>query len=391
MKRKSLLIVLTLLFAVVSAHAFTLYNPPLKWASGNLPREVRVQEQGHSNVNDPDGGVTEIIDAVAAAWNQAVPGSVTSLVTYPSPPFSIGDGISAMGFNVSGTGCTGGCLGITITPIPSSTPQDETVNGTLFRLMTDSDIFFNTSTKFYSDNEQDGCRREYHIESVAVHEVGHLLGLGHTPVSGATMFATTGQCNNSGESLAQDDIDGINCIYNGTYGCGGCVPDTLIVDQTNCDQPTSGPNAGDFVVETFIVDNCGSAVEGADVTIDIPTSPSGPLSCSGVTGSTGRLGCALDNPPDGLYESLVASVSKAGFGNWNGSECNGTGNAPCGCSIDIGGGTGGNCGNGTCDVGESCDGRDGTTACSDCPGQTSGKPSNRFCYVNGVCEGPGCP
>ncbi|MCZ7582577.1 MAG: trypsin-like serine protease [Deltaproteobacteria bacterium] len=50
------------------------------------------------------------------------------------------------------------------------------------------------------------------------------------------------------------------------------------------------------------------------------------------------------------------------------------------------------CGNGTCDAGESCDGRYGTVACpSDCAGKTNGKPNARYCYVGGACEGPGCP
>jgi hypothetical protein len=307
-----------------------------------------------------------------------------------SPPISIGDGISTMHFNVAGTGCSGSCLAVTFTPLATS--GSETVNGISFGGITDSDIFFNPSAKFYSSSESGNCRRESHIESVAVHEVGHLLGLGHTPVSNATMYATTVQCSNNGESLAQDDIDGINCVYNNGYGCGGCVPDTLVVDETNCDQPSSGPNSGDFVVETTIVDNCGNAVAGADVTIDIPTSPLGPLSCSGQTSSTGRLGCALDNPPDGLYESLVGDVAASGFNNWNGSECGGIGQPPCGCSIEIGGGGGNDCGNGTCDPGESCDGRNGTVSCpADCDGQTNGKPSGRYCYVGGVCEGPGCP
>ena len=55
------------------------------------------------------------------------------------------------------------------------------------------------------------------------------------------------------------------------------------------------------------------------------------------------------------------------------------------------GGTGNSCGDLTCGTGESCDGRYGTMACTaDCAGRTSGKPSKRFCYVEGVCEGPGC-
>jgi len=50
----------------------------------------------------------------------------------------------------------------------------------------------------------------------------------------------------------------------------------------------------------------------------------------------------------------------------------------------------GTCGDGVCGLGESCDGRGGTSACGDCAGQTNGKPSARYCYVEGVCEGPGC-
>jgi hypothetical protein len=338
MTNKKLLpgLIVCLLLAGGATYGFNLFSPPGKWLSGDLARNIEINQNGHSNVNDPDGGVTEIRDAIVNSWNAAVPGTITSTSISSNPPASIGDGISTMHFNVAGTGCSGGCLAVTFTPI--ATVGSEVVNGTSFGGFTDSDIFFNPSTKYYSDSEADGCRREFHIESVAVHEVGHLMGLDHTPVTSATMFASTGQCNAGGESLAQDDIDGINCIYNNGYGCGGCVEDTLVVDMTNCSQPSSGPNAGDFLVETFIVDNCGNAVADANVVIDIPISPSGPLSCSGTTSSTGRLGCALDNPADGLYESLVGDASKTGFNTWTGSECGGVGQPPCGCSIEIGGG-----------------------------------------------------
>jgi len=47
----------------------------------------------------------------------------------------------------------------------------------------------------------------------------------------------------------------------------------------------------------------------------------------------------------------------------------------------------GSCGDGVCGEGESCDGRYGTIACSDCPGKYKGKI---YCYVEGVCEGPDC-
>jgi murein DD-endopeptidase MepM/ murein hydrolase activator NlpD len=49
------------------------------------------------------------------------------------------------------------------------------------------------------------------------------------------------------------------------------------------------------------------------------------------------------------------------------------------------------CGDGTCGSGESCDGRSSTITCpTDCDGKTNGKPSRRYCFVEGACEGPGC-
>ena len=58
---------------------------------------------------------------------------------------------------------------------------------------------------------------------------------------------------------------------------------------------------------------------------------------------------------------------------------------------DTGGPPAGTCGDGVCGAGESCDGRDGTLECGDCDGKTNGKPDYRYCYVEGVCDGSGCP
>ena len=54
---------------------------------------------------------------------------------------------------------------------------------------------------------------EFRIEGVMVHEVGHLLGLGHSSVSGATMYPSVSACNNGPASLATDDINAINDLY----------------------------------------------------------------------------------------------------------------------------------------------------------------------------------
>ena len=81
----------------------------------------------------------------------------------------------------------------------------------------------------------------------------------------------------------------------------------------------------------------------------------------------------------------------------DGVDNDGDGNTDCAdsdCSNDQACDNGGGsvCGDGVCEQGESCDGRNGTVSCSlDCDGVTGGKPGNRWCEVEGVCEGPGCP
>lgn len=51
------------------------------------------------------------------------------------------------------------------------------------------------------------------VESVVTHEVGHFLGLDHTPVPGATMRADLGAGDLSSRALMQDDLDGVCEIY----------------------------------------------------------------------------------------------------------------------------------------------------------------------------------
>jgi Matrixin/Putative peptidoglycan binding domain/Clostridial hydrophobic W len=50
----------------------------------------------------------------------------------------------------------------------------------------------------------------FDTETVALHEIGHLLGLAHSAVPGSVMFPTYGGAR---RALAQDDINGIRAVY----------------------------------------------------------------------------------------------------------------------------------------------------------------------------------
>jgi secreted trypsin-like serine protease len=89
--------------------------------------------------------------------------------------------------------------------------------------------------------------------------------------------------------------------------------------------------------------------------------------------------CAEGDDPD------CATPPDCSADGWCNPDCDAADDPDCVLPPD-------DCGDGVCGVGESCDGRDATTECSaDCDGKTTGKPSGRYCYVEGVCEGAGCP
>jgi hypothetical protein len=155
----------------------------------------------------------------------------------------------------------------------------------------------------------------------------------------------------------------------GGLGCSvvGCSSAGDAATQISYAQPVSGPCNGDSGGPAFVA-------RGGLVFVGGITSY-GDARCTQYGVST-----RVD-----AFEGFIAAFVGAGSGGAGGSGGSGGDGGS-------GGAGGAVCGDGICDAGESCDGRAGTMACaSDCAGRTGGSPNRRFCYVGGVCEGPGCP
>lgn len=68
----------------------------------------------------------------------------------------------------------------------------------------------------FDDQENTWCigsaAGQFDVETVALHELGHILGLSHSSVAGAVMFPTV-SANATLRALAPDDIEGIRRLY----------------------------------------------------------------------------------------------------------------------------------------------------------------------------------
>lgn len=214
MKKYSKYLLFFLLASLVasSASAFVLLNPPRTWA--NTPNYI-VDNRGLTGVNDGSGGANRTRSAIvsSSAWNGAGCGTIINATVGSVAGFSLGDGVPMLNFRDPINACTGNCLAATFTGFFSGST------------ITDADIVTNTSHAWTSQGEDpggSGCSGEFYIEGVMVHEIGHALGLGHTNVSGATMFPSVSSCNNAPATTASDDEAGIRELYcSGGESCDG--------------------------------------------------------------------------------------------------------------------------------------------------------------------------
>ncbi len=78
------------------------------------------------------------------------------------------------------------------------------------------------------------------LASILTHESGHFLGMAHTPVTDATMYASYQFGDTSLRSLSQDDIDGICTIYPPGRKAGACNPTPRHGYSSQCASASAG-------------------------------------------------------------------------------------------------------------------------------------------------------
>jgi hypothetical protein len=198
MKRLFLIVAICALLAM-PAQPYTLnFTSGAKdhWA---VPPTYVVQSNAGSNITGTGSrSVTAVIQSAFNSWatapNSAAVANFAGNTTNPS--INSNDHVNTVCFT-----CTGDFSKDSSTLAVTTTSTDNAAN------LLDADIAFNPSRNFSTDNSgnQD-------LETVAVHEIGHFFGLGHSGVVKAVMFPFAPGFE---RTLGYDDVAAMTVLYPG--------------------------------------------------------------------------------------------------------------------------------------------------------------------------------
>jgi len=196
MKKIALFLALSCLAS--SAFAYSLNGR--KWFSSNDARFYLNNSNGATCCLSASAQASQITSGITP-WGIAGYGGTTTK-----------SGAKRDGQNVISWGKLGGTtLGVT-NYISTDTSQSQVCNGSLIYRFTEVDVRFNNAFNWQTSS---GCSNGFDLAGVSTHEFGHAVGLGHSNVSGATMYPSVAACDFSISSLANDDRAGYSSIYSG--------------------------------------------------------------------------------------------------------------------------------------------------------------------------------
>jgi hypothetical protein len=165
--------------------------------------------------------------------------------------------------------------------------------------------------------ETDGVNH-FDVETVFLHENGHVLGLGHSYDFSAIMFPSYQKVN---RVLQQDDIAGVSFLYPATNNPEldpEPTPGVSSVQQIVYGL-TGGKNNEKHLLVTIHVVAGESDKSGVDLSITLSNdSFRKGWSASGTTGGDGTITFQLNNARSGCYATIVSSVTSDP--SWDGTQ-----------------------------------------------------------------------
>jgi hypothetical protein len=185
---------------------------PYRWSQNAFPVQWNLNTARGSNIVG-DRSVENVVQVAFATW-QAAPNSLFAVARGSNT--SQRDGFNSSSSNNQNVICFT-CAGefadesetvaVTLVTTANGSGGGDGHGGTtqFAGQILDADILFNPNRPFFTDGAG-----EFDLETVALHEIGHFLGLDHTGVVRAVMFPFTPV---SMRTLGYDDVAGISSLY----------------------------------------------------------------------------------------------------------------------------------------------------------------------------------
>ena len=229
---------------------------PLEWADPCL--SYAVDSRGSSWMSQED--INAAIDASFATWMGAdCDGSPPNVIFKPLPPstcrraeFNTGPNVNTIAFldpwrdpclDANEPGYDSNAFAVTI--VWHNTNTGEILDADM--MINDTEASATSAGGPYDNCPPTGCDPGSRLApgpadlaSIVTHEAGHFIGIGHSDLPEATMFASAERSSVEKRDLAQDDIDAICTIYppgNLDLSCNETPINGL---QLNCETDSQG-------------------------------------------------------------------------------------------------------------------------------------------------------
>ena len=242
-----------------------------KWAPSSFPIKWRMNPTPGFKVTGPDS--ENAFQQAFQAWS-AISTATITFAEGPPTAASVKPGLDQVNLittNLSQVEWAAyGVDAMSITNVMSSVTTGEII---------EADIAFNPNVVFSTDGAAPNVSD---LQAVATHEIGHLLGLDHTPLASAVMFPVTAGYSLS-RTLTTDDMIGVSTLYpTSAFAARGSIEGTV----------RTTTNAGVFGAIVVAVGQNGQPMAST------VTDPDGKYSIAGLTAGNYIL---LAEPMDGPF------------------------------------------------------------------------------------------
>jgi hypothetical protein len=261
----------------------------IKWPTRSIRVALSTSLSSASPAIKPESDVLGAVRRALASWSRAANIKFVEVSSKKESvsPTSGGDGVNLI--TIAGTGDN-----VALFAEGNTTARTRVFYDLDTGEINEADIVINpypySETGAALQFSTDGTPGTYDLESTLAHEIGHLLGLSHSHVIGATMQASQ--------------------ALNGTYGLPAITERTLSDADQAAARSLYGPREKTGSIEGRILSSVGGGLLPAIAAhVWIEDLDSGKVMASGLTSSSGRFN--FNSVPPGNYRAMVEYLDEA--------------------------------------------------------------------------------